>query len=111
MSSVVLMSLSVLSVFTASVHAQDVIFNVMQPNNVDSVLIADPADGVVLGRNIYGRNFNVAAMVGPNLAGMTVGSMVLTRVNTVTNEIISTTTETDAVCYLLHTNCDCSILL
>lgn len=72
----------------------------MRANRQDVVYISNVADEVTLGRNEYGRNFNVKIRATDALDGVTIGSVVVTRINSVSGALLSTRTEIDGVCSL-----------
>lgn len=91
--------LSLLSLAVAATHAQDFTFDVMRPYAFPDPFLTNVADGVTLGRNNYARNFNIQVVPGVSLAGVTIGSVVMTRTNVGTGAVISTQTDATAVCY------------
>lgn len=78
----------------------DFFFNVMRDGVAGEVLISDVANDVTLGKNVYGRRFNVAVGVPEDslLANVSIGSVVLTSSNAETGEVQSTRSEQLPVC-------------
>lgn len=81
--------------------AADFTFDVMRPSVANDPYITNVEDGAILGKNTYRRNFNIRAVPGSSLTGITIGSVVLIRTNVGTGQIISTLSENVAVCLLV----------